>query len=115
MNEKRPQDLQARLASLSLTTGLFAFCFGLFAGSLPDMQFGLGMAGVLLAWYSRKDHRFSGMAVVGLGLSVLAILSSFLATAALYFYYSMLQNPAYRDLIHQAQQQSLQLFPWLAR
>ena len=68
---KRPSP--NRLARTSLFLGIFA----IFSWFYPPVQIILGASAALSAWFSRKEHRFTGAGIAGFVIGIFCILLSF--------------------------------------
>lgn len=78
------------LATLSLITGIFA----LISCCFPPLQLLLGVAAIMLAIVSKKGAPFTGMAIAGLVLGGISVVSSLLIFTLYVYSLRIIQDPA---------------------
>ena len=95
---KRPSP--NRLARTSLFLGIFA----IFSWFYPPVQIILGASAALSAWFSRKEHHFTGA-----GIGIFCILLSFFIFFQYMLVYEVARDPANADLIRQVYHQAQEI------
>ena len=100
---KRPSP--NRLARTSLFLGIFA----IFSWFYPPVQIILGASAALSAWFSRKEHHFTGARIAGFVIGIFCILLSFFIFFQYMLVYEVARDPANADLIRQVYQQAQEL------
>ena len=93
---KRPSP--NRLARTSLFLGIFA----IFSWFYPPVQIILGASAALSAWFSRKEHHFTGA-------GIFCILLSFFIFFQYMLVYEVARDPANADLIRQVYHQAQEI------
>lgn len=96
-NQKPPQNTMATVAFVISIFGFLSCC-------IPPLQFILGMAGLLLAIFSKKGKPFSGFAVAGLVLSILSLLISIGMIIYMVFVFNMMKDPEYAHMFNEIMQ-----------
>lgn len=88
-NQKNPINNMAMASMIVSINSLFMLIS-------PPIQFVLGVIGILLAIFSKKEKPFSGFAIAGL---VISVVSLFLSLLIVWFSYQLLQNPDFAPLL----------------
>ena len=100
---KRPSP--NRLARTSLFLGIFA----IFSWFYPPVQIILGASAALSAWFSRKEHHFTGAGIAGFVIGIFCILLSFFIFFQYMLVYEVARDPANADLIRQVYHQAQEI------
>ena len=100
---KRPSP--NRLARTSLFLGIFA----IFSWFYPPVQIILGASAALSAWFSRKEHHFTGAGIAGFVIGIFCILLSFFIFFQYMLVYNGAQDPANSELIRQVYHQAQEI------
>ena len=100
---KRPSP--NRLARTSLFLGIFA----IFSWFYPPVQIILRASAALSAWFSRKEHHFTGAGIAGFVIGIFCILLSFFIFFQYMLVYEVARDPANADLIRQVYHQAQEI------
>lgn len=100
---RAPASPPGNMALFSLLCGIMGI-FSLFSCMFPAAIL-LGVGAILLSVLSRKGEPFSGLAIAGLILGILAVLLGIAECAYLIFLNYMLQDPKIADLFSQLMEQ----------
>ena len=96
-DNKSKSGFSNRLALLSLIVGACS----LMICSYPHLMFGAGMAGILLAVYSRKEKVFSKVAMAGLTISISSVVFSIFLTLLAYMTFTLMKDPEYAQMVNE--------------
>lgn len=83
-------------ALASMIVGIFS----LLSCCFPPLQFILGVVGILLVYFSRKGKPWSGFAIAGLVMSILALIISICVVIYMVFAYQMMKDPRFAPLFN---------------
>lgn len=104
-----PAQPQNNMAVASMIVSIF----GLLSCCAPPLQFVLGMAGLLLAVFSKKGRPFSGFAVAGMIMSILSLVISIFMVLYIVFITSLVRDPQYGPMINEMMELYEQMFETL--
>lgn len=96
----RPVRQSNRMALISMLCGLFGV-LSLFCCIAFPLSILLGVAGIVLSFLSKKGGPFTGLAIAGLVLGIIAVLLGVAECVYLILLNSMLQDPATANLFEQ--------------
>lgn len=98
-NQKTPPPPEVPVNNLALTSmivgifSLLSFCF-------PPLQFIMGMIGILLVYFSKKGKPWSGFAIAGLVMSIIALIFSILMVLYFTLVFQMMKDPKFAPLFN---------------
>lgn len=91
-----PGNQPNNLAIGSMIVGIFS----LISCCIPLLQFILGVAGILLVIFSKRGKPWSGFAIAGLVLSIIAILISVAMVIYMIVVFQMMKDPQFAPLFN---------------
>lgn len=100
-NQIPPQQPPYKQPNNMALASMFVGIFSLLSCCLPPLQFLLGVVGILLVIFSRRGKPWSGFAVAGLVMSILALLISIAMVIYLVFAFQMMRDPQFAPLFNE--------------
>lgn len=74
--------------------------FGLLTCCIPPLQFIIGVVGILLVIFSKKGRPWSGFAIAGLVMSIIALLISIAMVIYMVFAFQMMKDPQFAPIFN---------------